>query len=141
MTRKSLETNSSHFFFPVQGEVAARSVAGSVRSTRRWASLRQHVAANEGGKPRVELLLDPPGSKPSTPSSPQPHTPNTPRTPHTPSRKSNWEVIEHFTGAPRPSIVTVSWHRYDAAECTKWTEESILPFHPIPLRTCRNRSN
>lgn len=111
MTRKSLETNSSHFFFPVQGEVAARSVAGSVRSTRRWASLRQHVAANEGGKPRVELLLDPPGSKPSTPSSPQPHTPNTPRTPHTPSRKSNWEVIEHFTGAPRPSIVTVSWHR------------------------------
>ncbi|KAG9432100.1 adenylate cyclase type 6 isoform X1 [Apis mellifera carnica] len=91
-----------------QGEVAARSVAGSVRSTRRWASLRQHVAANEGGKPRVELLLDPPGSKPSTPSSPQPHTPNTPRTPHTPSRKSNWEVIEHFTGAPRPSIVTMN---------------------------------
>lgn len=90
-----------------QGEVAARSVTGSVRSTRRWASLRQHVAANEGGKPRIELLLDPPASKSSTPSS-QPHTPNTPRTPHTPSRKSNWEVIEHFTGAPRPSIVTVS---------------------------------
>lgn len=106
------EIRSLTVFFFAQGEVAARSVAGSVRSTRRWASLRQHVAANEGGKPRVELLLDPPGSKSSTPSSPQPHTPNTPRTPHTPSRKSNWEVIEHFTGAPRPSIVTVSqsWH-------------------------------
>ncbi|XP_043523432.1 adenylate cyclase type 6 [Frieseomelitta varia] len=89
-----------------QGEVASRSVTGSMRSTRRWASLRQHVSSNDGGKPRVELLLDPPGSKPSTPSS-QPHTPNTPRTPHTPLRKSNWEVIEHFTGAPRPSIITM----------------------------------
>lgn len=93
--------------FDLQGEVATRSVTGSVRSTRRWASLRQHVSNSEGGKPKVELLLDPPGSKSSTPSS-QPHTPNTPRTPHTPLRKSNWEVIEHFTGAPRPSIVTVS---------------------------------
>ncbi|KAK1123540.1 hypothetical protein K0M31_008245 [Melipona bicolor] len=91
----------------LQGEVASRSVTGSMRSTRRWASLRQHVSSNDGGKPRVELLLDPPGSKSSTPSS-QPHTPNTPRTPHTPLRKSNWEVIEHFTGAPRPSIITMS---------------------------------
>ncbi|XP_071873845.1 adenylate cyclase type 6 isoform X1 [Bombus fervidus] len=90
-----------------QGEVATRSVTGSVRSTRRWASLRQHVSNSDGGKPKVELLLDPPGSKSSTPSS-QPHTPNTPRTPHTPLRKSNWEVIEHFTGAPRPSIITMS---------------------------------
>ncbi|XP_076397120.1 adenylate cyclase type 6 isoform X1 [Megachile rotundata] len=90
-----------------QGEVATRSVSGSVRSTRRWASLRQHVSNNDGGKPKVELLLDPPGSKSSTPSS-QPHTPNTPRTPHTPLKKSNWEVIEHFTGAPRPSIITMN---------------------------------
>ncbi|CAL7942136.1 unnamed protein product [Xylocopa violacea] len=90
-----------------QGEAPNRSVTGSVRSTRRWASLRQHVSNNEGGRPRVELLLDPPGSKSSTPSS-QPHTPNTPRTPHTPLKKSNWEVIEHFTGAPRPSIITMS---------------------------------
>nr|XP_034190588.1 adenylate cyclase type 6 [Osmia lignaria] len=90
-----------------QGEVAARSVGGPARSTRRWASLRQHVSSNDGGKPKVELLLDPPGSKSSTPSS-QPHTPNTPKTPHTPLRKSNWEVIEHFTGAPRPSIITMN---------------------------------
>ncbi|KOX73401.1 hypothetical protein WN51_14447 [Melipona quadrifasciata] len=75
----------------INGEVASRSVTGSMRSTRRWASLRQHVSSNDGGKPRVELLLDPPGSKSSTPSS-QPHTPNTPRTPHTPLRKSNWEM-------------------------------------------------
>ncbi|XP_015430414.1 PREDICTED: adenylate cyclase type 6 [Dufourea novaeangliae] len=89
-----------------QGEVANKPVTGSVRSTRRWASLRQHVSNNEAGKPRVELLLNPSGSRSSTPSS-QPHTPNTPRTPHTPIRKSNWEVIEHFTGAPRPSIITM----------------------------------
>ncbi|KAK2585367.1 hypothetical protein KPH14_010044 [Odynerus spinipes] len=84
-----------------------RSATGSLKSTRRWASLRQHPERNDGGKPRVELLLDPPGSKPSTPSS-QPHTPNTPKTPHTPVKKSNWEVIEHFTGPPRPSIITMS---------------------------------
>ncbi|KAG7212622.1 hypothetical protein KM043_012911 [Ampulex compressa] len=89
-----------------QDEATPKSITGSVRSTRRWASLRQHVHSNDGGKPRVELLLDPPGSKSSTPSS-QPHTPNTPKTPHTPLRKSNWEVIEHFTGAPRPSIITM----------------------------------
>lgn len=92
-----------------QGEIGPRTIAGAARTTRRWASLRQHVSSgNDGGKPRVELLFDTPGSKPSTPSS-QPHTPNTPRTPHTPPiKKSNWEVIEHFTGAPRPSIITVS---------------------------------
>ncbi|XP_011330460.1 adenylate cyclase type 6 isoform X2 [Ooceraea biroi] len=93
-----------------EGEIGPRTIAGAgVRSTRRWASLRQHVSTgSDGGKPRVELLFDPPGSKPITPSS-QPHTPNTPKTPHTPPiKKSNWEVIEHFTGAPRPSIITVT---------------------------------
>jgi hypothetical protein len=65
-------------------------------------------SGSDGGKPRIELLFDPPGSRAITPSS-QPHTPNTPRTPHTPPiKKSNWEVIEHFTGAPRPSVITVS---------------------------------
>ncbi|CAL1678994.1 unnamed protein product [Lasius platythorax] len=92
-----------------EGEIGPRTVAGAPRTTRRWASLRQHVSSgNDGGKPRVELLFDTSGSKPSTPSS-QPHTPNTPKTPHTPPiKKSNWEVIEHFTGAPRPSIITVA---------------------------------
>lgn len=93
-----------------QSEVVGRSATGSLKSTRRWASLRQHTVNNDDGKPRVELLLDPPGSKPSTPSS-QPHTPhspNTPKTPHTPVKKSNWEVIEHFTGPPRPSIITMN---------------------------------
>ncbi|XP_020289621.1 adenylate cyclase type 5 isoform X2 [Pseudomyrmex gracilis] len=85
------------------------SGVGAPKTTRRWASLRQHVSTgSNGGKPRVELLFDQSGSKPSTPSS-QPHTPNTPKTPHTPPiKKSNWEVIEHFTGAPRPSIITVA---------------------------------
>ncbi|KAL2728092.1 adenylate cyclase type 6 isoform X1 [Vespula maculifrons] len=94
-----------------QSEVVGRSATGSLKSTRRWASLRQHSGNNDGGKPRVELLLDPPGSKPSTPSSQPhstPHTPNTPKTPHTPVKKSNWEVIEHFTGPPRPSIITMN---------------------------------
>ncbi|KAL6431584.1 hypothetical protein ACFW04_007269 [Cataglyphis niger] len=92
-----------------EGEIGPRTISGAPRSTRRWASLRQHVSSgNDGGKPRVELLFDTPGSKPSTPSS-QPNTPNTPKTPHTPPiKKSNWEVIEHFTGAPRPSIITVA---------------------------------
>ncbi|KAL2726710.1 adenylate cyclase type 6 isoform X1 [Vespula squamosa] len=94
-----------------QSEVAGsgRSTTGSLKSTRRWASLRQHTS-NDGGKPRVELFLDPPGSKPSTPSSQPhtPHTPNTPKTPHTPVKKSNWEVIEHFTGPPRSSIITTN---------------------------------
>ncbi|KAH0953498.1 hypothetical protein HN011_009847, partial [Eciton burchellii] len=92
------------------GEIGPRMMAGAgVRSTRRWASLRQHVSSgSDGGKPRIELLFDPPGSRAITSSS-QPHTPNTPRTPHTPPiKKSNWEVIEHFTGAPRPSVITVS---------------------------------
>ncbi|XP_072761762.1 adenylate cyclase type 5 isoform X3 [Anoplolepis gracilipes] len=92
-----------------EGEIGPRTIAGAPRTTRRWASLRQHVSSgNDGSKPRVELLFDQPGSKASTPSS-QPHTPNTPRTPHTPPiKKSNWEVIEHFTGAPRPSIITMA---------------------------------
>ncbi|KAI4496148.1 hypothetical protein M0802_008015, partial [Mischocyttarus mexicanus] len=91
---------------------STKSTSGSLKSTKRWASLRQHPENNESGKPRVELLLDPPGSKPSTPSTPHtphtPHTPNTPKTPHTPVKKSNWEVIEHFTGPPRPSIITMN---------------------------------
>ncbi|XP_067217239.1 adenylate cyclase type 6 isoform X2 [Linepithema humile] len=92
-----------------EGEIGPKTISGAPRSTRRWASLRQHVSSsNDGGKPRVELLFDTQSSKPSTPSS-QPHTPNTPKTPHTPPiKKSNWEVIEHFTGAPRPSIITVA---------------------------------
>ncbi|XP_012270785.1 adenylate cyclase type 5 isoform X2 [Orussus abietinus] len=93
----------------LQGSVGSRTVTGSGRTTRRWASLRQHVthgASIDGSKPAVELLLDPPNSLPGTPVSQ--HSPNTPRTPHTPIKKSNWEVIEHFTGAPRPSIVTMS---------------------------------
>ncbi|XP_018378348.1 PREDICTED: adenylate cyclase type 6 [Trachymyrmex cornetzi] len=91
-----------------EGEIGHR-ISGAPRSTRRWASLRQHVSSShDGGKPRVELLFNTSGSKASTPSS-QPHTPNTPRTPHTPPiKKSNWEVIEHFTGAPRPSIITMT---------------------------------
>ncbi|XP_074096910.1 adenylate cyclase type 6 isoform X1 [Cotesia typhae] len=89
-----------------QGELGATGMTGS-RSTRRWASLRQHVTSRDGIKPSVELLLNrEQNSKSQTPSS-QPHSPNTPRTPHTPLKKSNWEVIEHFTGAPRPSIVTM----------------------------------
>ncbi|XP_024943776.1 adenylate cyclase type 6 [Cephus cinctus] len=93
----------------LQGSMGSRTISGSVKSSRRWASLRQHVAHGsslDGSKPVVELLLDPPNSRPGTPGS-QPHSPNTPRTPHTPVKKSNWEVIEHFTGAPRPSIVTM----------------------------------
>ncbi|KAL6261036.1 hypothetical protein P5V15_008562, partial [Pogonomyrmex californicus] len=98
-----------------EGEIGHRTISGAPRTTRRWASLRQHVSSsNDGGKPRVELLFNTPGSKSTTPSS-QPHTPNTPKTPHTPPiKKSNWEVIEHFTGAPRPSIITVEmlYQRY-----------------------------
>ncbi|XP_046419665.1 adenylate cyclase type 6 [Neodiprion virginianus] len=95
----------------LQGAVGhGRTGGGGSKTTRRWTSLRQHVthgAMSDGSKPAIELLLDPPQqSRPGTPGS-QPHSPNTPRTPHTPVRKSNWEVIEHFTGAPRPSIVTV----------------------------------
>ncbi|KAK0090029.1 hypothetical protein PV326_004252, partial [Microctonus aethiopoides] len=91
----------------LKGELGTRTVSGSIRSTRRWASLRQHVTSNDVAKPAVELLLDrEKNSRTTTPSS-QPHSPNTPRTPHTPIKKSNWEVIEHFTGAPRPSIVTM----------------------------------
>ncbi|XP_014486082.1 PREDICTED: adenylate cyclase type 6-like [Dinoponera quadriceps] len=92
-----------------EGEVRPRTIAEvpGGRGTRRWASLRQHVSSNDGSKPRVELLFDAPGSRSTTPSS-QPHTPNTPKTPHTPIKKSNWEVIEHFTGAPRPSIITMA---------------------------------
>ncbi|XP_043290086.1 adenylate cyclase type 6 isoform X1 [Venturia canescens] len=95
-----------------QGELGPRSITGTVsKSTRRWASLRQHVTSGggfvEGKKPAATLLLDrESNSRAGTPSS-QPHSPNTPRTPHTPLKKSNWEVIEHFTGAPRPSIVTM----------------------------------
>ncbi|EFN75363.1 hypothetical protein EAI_06146 [Harpegnathos saltator] len=76
-----------------EGEIGPRTIAGvpGARGTRRWASLRQHVSSNDGGKPRVELLFDTPGSKSTTPSS-QPHTPNTPKTPHTPIKKSNWEM-------------------------------------------------
>ncbi|XP_039303095.1 adenylate cyclase type 5 isoform X2 [Solenopsis invicta] len=89
-----------------EGEMGHRTITGAPRTTRRWASLRQHVSSShDGGKPRVELLFNTSSSKPSTPSS-QPHTPNTPHTP--PIKKSNWEVIEHFTGAPRPSIITVT---------------------------------
>lgn len=95
-----------HIIINFQGELGATGMTGS-RSTRRWASLRQHVTSRDGIKPSVELLLNrEQNSKSQTPSS-QPHSPNTPRTPHTPLKKSNWEVIEHFTGAPRPSIVTV----------------------------------
>ncbi|KAH0550436.1 hypothetical protein KQX54_019371 [Cotesia glomerata] len=93
-------------FLPDRGELGATGMTSS-RSTRRWASLRQHVTSGDGIKPSVELLLNREQiSKSQTPSS-QPHSPNTPRTPHTPLKKSNWEVIEHFTGAPRPSIVTM----------------------------------
>ncbi|KAF7987644.1 hypothetical protein HCN44_003507 [Aphidius gifuensis] len=93
----------------LKGELGTRSLNASVRSTKRWASLRQHVTSGgESKKPNVDLLLNYDTSTPraQTPSS-QPHSPNTPRTPHTPLKKSNWEVIEHFTGAPRPSIVTM----------------------------------
>ncbi|XP_066602561.1 adenylate cyclase type 6-like, partial [Prorops nasuta] len=89
-----------------QGEIGSRTKSGSIRTTRRWASVRQHVSGHDASKPRVELLLDQQNSKTSSPSS-QPNTPNTPKTPHTPIKKSNWEVIEHFTGAPRPSIITM----------------------------------
>ncbi|OAD54239.1 hypothetical protein WN48_08161 [Eufriesea mexicana] len=111
--------------------MATRSVTGSVRSTRRWASLRQHVSSNEGGKPRVELLLDPPGSKSSTPSS-QPHTPNTPRTPHTPLRKSNWEVIEHFTGGPPPRLLRSVGLRYPRVVLEGMKGKGMDAFRPGP---------
>ncbi|XP_063987418.1 adenylate cyclase type 6 isoform X2 [Diachasmimorpha longicaudata] len=92
-----------------QGELggARTTTGGSVRSTRRWASLRQHVTSGDKARPTIELLLDREiNSRAPTPST-GPHSPNTPRTPHTPVKKSNWEVIEHFTGGPRPSIVTM----------------------------------
>ncbi|XP_034941184.1 adenylate cyclase type 6 [Chelonus insularis] len=91
-----------------QGELGStRTMTGSVRSTRRWTSLRQHVTKVDGVKPVVELLLDREINSATPPPGSQSHSPNTPRTPHTPIKKSNWEVIEHFTGAPRPSIVTM----------------------------------
>ncbi|KAI4480564.1 hypothetical protein M0804_010117 [Polistes exclamans] len=116
-----------------------KSTTGSLKSTRRWASLRQHPENNEGGKPRVELLLDPPGSKPSTPSTPHtphtPHTPNTPKTPHTPVKKSNWEVIEHFTGPPRPSIITMNRGSEVAVGINVVGKESITETVSSPIIT------
>ncbi|XP_014611837.1 PREDICTED: adenylate cyclase type 6 isoform X1 [Polistes canadensis] len=116
-----------------------KSTTGSLKSTRRWASLRQHPENNEGGKPRVELLLDPPGSKPSTPSTPHtphtPHTPNTPKTPYTPVKKSNWEVIEHFTGPPRPSIITMNRGSEVAVGINIVGKESITETASSPIIT------